>query len=461
MKLLKIIIVFAAIVFTQIISAGNFKLPSYEKINLNNGLTIYLMEQHEVPLIYVSALIPCGAVYDGNKNGLAFLTSESLLFGTKNYTKKQIEETFEFYGADISTSASAEFIKVTLSFAKQDQEKLLPIFQDILLSPTFPEEEVQKRKQRLLVELVQAKESPRQVIRTYFNKFLFNEHEFGNPIQGIKSTIQEITSDDLQNYYSSFFDPSNSTIALVGDFNSNDMKRSVSDLFQSWSLERSSSIKPILIPDLNFKTNRVLLVNKSDARETTFIIGGKGISRANPEFTEIQVINTILGDRFTSWLNEELRINSGLTYGARSAFVPYKNTGTFLISTFTATENTEKAIDLALDVLNRLHTKGISNEVLSSAKSYLKGQFPPNYETSGALVNLLTAMHYYGFDESFINNFEKNVDELTNGKANEIVKKYFPKDNLQFVIIGKASEIKAIVKKYGEITEKEITLDGF
>lgn len=461
MKLLKIIIVFAAIVFTQTISAGNFKLPSYEKINLNNGLTIYLMEQHEVPLIYVSALIPCGAVYDGNKNGLAFLTSESLLFGTKNYTKKQIEETFEFYGADISTSASAEFIKVTASFAKQDQEKLLPIFQDILLSPTFPEEEVQKRKQRLLVELVQAKESPRQVIRTYFNKFLFNEHEFGNPIQGIKSTIQEITSDDLQNYYSSFFDPSNSTIALVGDFNSNDMKRSVSDLFQSWSLERSSSIKPILIPDLNFKTNRVLLVNKSDARETTFIIGGKGISRANPEFTEIQVINTILGDRFTSWLNEELRINSGLTYGARSAFVPYKNTGTFLISTFTATENTEKAIDLALDVLNRLHTKGISNEVLSSAKSYLKGQFPPNYETSGALVNLLTAMHYYGFDESFINNFEKNVDELTNGKANEIVKKYFPKDNLQFVIIGKASEIKAIVKKYGEITEKEITVDGF
>lgn len=461
MKLLKIIIVFAAIVFTQTISAGNFKLPSYEKINLNNGLTIYLMEQHEVPLIYVSALIPCGAVYDGNKNGLAFLTSESLLFGTKNYTKKQIEETFEFYGADISTSASAEFIKVTASFAKQDQEKLLPIFQDILLSPTFPEEEVQKRKQRLLVELVQAKESPRQVIRTYFNKFLFNEHEFGNPIQGTKSTIQEITSDDLQNYYSSFFDPSNSTIALVGDFNSNDMKRSVSDLFQSWSLERSSSIKPILIPDLNFKTNRVLLVNKSDARETTFIIGGKGISRANPEFTEIQVINTILGDRFTSWLNEELRINSGLTYGARSAFVPYKNTGTFLISTFTATENTEKAIDLALDVLNRLHTKGISNEVLSSAKSYLKGQFPPNYETSGALVNLLTAMHYYGFDESFINNFEKNVDELTNGKANEIVKKYFPKDNLQFVIIGKASEIEAIVKKYGEITEKEITLDGF
>jgi len=460
MKTMKHTLILLIITFALDTFAGDFKLPAYERIKLDNGLTVYLMEQHEVPLIYVSALIPCGTVYDSNKNGLAFLTSESLLFGTKNYSKKQIEETFEFYGADISTSASAEFIKLSISFAKQDQEKLLPIFQDILLNPTFPEEEVQKRKQRLLVELVQAKESPRQVIRTYFNKFIFNEHEFGNPVQGIKSTIQEITSDDLRNYYSSFFDPSNSAIALVGDFNSNDMKRTISDLFQSWNAEKPSS-KPILIPDLNFKTNRVLLVNKNDARETTFIIGGKGINRANPEFTEIQVINTILGDRFTSWLNEELRINSGLTYGARSAFVPYKNTGTFLISTFTATENTEKAIDLALEVLNRLHTKGITSEVLSSAKSYLKGQFPPNYETSGALAYLLTSMHYYGFDESFINNFEKNVDGLTMAKANEIVKKYFPKENLQVVIIGKASEIKEAVKKYGEITEKEITADGF
>jgi predicted Zn-dependent peptidase len=173
------------------------------------------------------------------------------------------------------------------------------------------------------------------------------------------------------------------------------------------------------------------------------------------------VINTILGDRFTSWLNEELRINSGLTYGVRSVFVPYRSLGTFFVTTFTATENTEKAIDLALQVLNRLHTTGITDKVLSSAKSYIKGQFPPNYETSDELSNLLTAMDYFGFDDSYINNFEKKVDELSVAKANEIAKKYFPKENLQFVIVGKASEIKEVVKKYGDITEKEITADGF
>ena len=461
MKNVKLYLMIVFILFSAISFASNFKLPAYEKVKLENGLTIHLMEQHEVPLIYVSALIPCGAIYDGNKNGLAFLTSESLLFGTKNYTKKQIEETFEFYGASISTSASAEFIKVNASFAKQDLEKLMPIFQDIILNPTFPDDEVEKRKQRLLVELDQAKESPRQVIRAYFNKFLFTDNEFGNPVQGSKNTVSEISSNDLGNYYSSYFNPANSAIAIVGDFNSTDMKKNISDLFQSWKVEGSTPLNPIMIPNLIFGNSRVLIVNKNDAKETTFLIGGKGINRNNSDFTEIQVINTILGDRFTSWLNEELRINSGLTYGVRSMFVPYKNLGTFFISTFTSIENTEKAIDLALKVLNRLHTTGITDKVLNSAKSYIKGQFPPDYETSGELANLLTSMAFYGFDDSYINNFEKKVDEMTVARANEIVKKYFPKENLQFTVIGKASVIKDIVKKYGEIIEKEITADGF
>ena len=444
-----------------LITAGNFKLPAYEKVKLDNGLTVYLMEQREVPLIYFSALIPCGSLYDGAKSGLAFLTSESLLFGTKNFTKKQIEETFEFYGADISTSASLEFIRVNASFAKQDMEKLLPIYQDIVLNPVFPDEEVDKRKQRLLVELDQAKESPRQVIRAYFNKFLFADNEFGNPVQGTKNTIAEITAEDLKNFYSTYFNPSVSSIAIVGDFETKEMKKAITALFQSWKVDQTVNVNPIQIPKTEFNKNRVMLVNKNDAQETTFLIGGKGVDRNHPNFTEIQVINTILGDRFTSWLNEELRINSGLTYGVRSAFVPYKNLGTFLISTFTRTENTEKAVDLALQVLNRLHTTGISEKVLSSAKSYIKGQFPPNFETSGSLANLLTSMDYFGFDDRYINTFEETVDKMTVAKANEIAKKYFPKENLQFVIIGKSSEIKDIVKKYGEITEKEITADGF
>ncbi|HEY7751513.1 MAG TPA: insulinase family protein, partial [Ignavibacteriaceae bacterium] len=197
------------------------------------------------------------------------------------------------------------------------------------------------------------------------------------------------------------------------------------------------------------------------SRETTFMIGNLGVAWNNPDIIQIDVINTILGGRYTSWLNTELRINTGLTYGARSAFSKRKYNGTFYALSFTATENTTRAIDLSLEVLDRLHKEGIDEETLTSAKNYIKGQFPPDYETAGSLAGLLTTMFFYGLDDSYINNFEKNIDAMTIEDAKNIIAKYFPKENLQFVLIGKADEIRDDVKKYGKITEKNLSEDGF
>ena len=127
-----------------------------------------------------------------------------------------------------------------------------------------------------------------------------------------------------------------------------------------------------------------------------------------------------------------------------------------MISTFTANETTEPAIDKALEVLKKLHSKGLDEKSLASAKNYVKGQFPPKYETASQLSGLLGEMFWYGFDKSFINNFEKKVDALDLKKANEIIETYFPTDKLQIVLIGKASEIKKIAEKYGKVTETEI-----
>jgi predicted Zn-dependent peptidase len=170
----------------------------------------------------------------------------------------------------------------------------------------------------------------------------------------------------------------------------------------------------------------------------------------------MEVVNTAFGGRFTSWLNDELRVNTGLTYGARSNFSRLKNAGTFYISTFTATKTTEAAISKAIEVVNKLHTAGLDEKTLTSAKNYVKGGFPPRYETSGQLAGLLTEMFWYDFDESFINNFQTIVDELTISKAKEIVAKYFPKNNLQLVMVGKADDIRDIAAKYGKVTEVQI-----
>ena len=244
-------------------------------------------------------------------------------------------------------------------------------------------------------------------------------------------------------------------MAIVGDFKVSEMKKKITNLFETWKTTKTKPVK-ISEPKVTFSESQILLVNKPDSRETTFFIGGKGISRDNPDYVAVSVINTVLGARFTSWLNDALRVNSGLTYGARSRFTTYQKSGLFYISSFTKNSTAVRAIDMALDVLDSLHKHGINQETLSSAKNYVKGGFPPNYETNGSLANLLMDMYFYSFNESFINNFQKNVDELDVAKAKTIIQKYFPKNNLQFVLIGKSEEIKDKVKKYGKLYEKEI-----
>src|SRR5690606_31710029 len=140
---------------------------------LKNGLTVYLMEQHEVPMISVSVILPAGAIYDGEKSGLASLTATALRHGTRSYSKQQMEEELDFIGASINSFASKESAGLSARFAAKDRDKVLLMLKETLMEPAFNAEEFEKEKKRLLVSLEQQKESPRSVINSYFDKFLY------------------------------------------------------------------------------------------------------------------------------------------------------------------------------------------------------------------------------------------------------------------------------------------------
>lgn len=458
MKTLKkyIIFLFAVLLLSVISKAQDYKLPAYQKFALKNGLTVYLMEQHEVPMINVSVILPAGAIYDGDMAGLASLTATSLKHGTKNYPKAKLDEELDFMGASVNTYASKESAGLYAQFAAKDKDKVLTIINELLTAPVFDTAEFSKEKKLTLVRLDQVKESPRSAIGSYFDKFMYGDHVYGNVISGTLSSVAALTPADVQKFYKENYIPNGAAISIVGDLNAKEMKAMATTIFSEWKQGKQANAgmasKPIATP----AANRVLLINKDDAKETTFLIGAPGISRNNPDYVAIDVINTLFGGRFTSMLNDELRVNTGLTYGANSRFAPLKNGGTFMISTFTASKTTEPAIDKALEVLKKLHTGGVDQQSLASAKNYVKGQFPPRYETSGQLAGLLTQMFWYGFNESYINNFQKNVDELTVEKAKTIIANYFPSDKLQFILVGKSTEIKKTIEKYGPVSEVQI-----
>lgn len=453
----KVILVIMVMLLTPaIIVAQSFQLPEYTSFTLSNGLVVNLMEQKEVPVIAVNVILPAGAIYDGEKAGLASLTADALKLGTKNYTKTQLDEALDFVGANLNTYAQKEYASLYAKFAVKDKETILNLVKEILLYPTFDETEFEKEKNRALVAIDRQKESPRSIIPSYFDFLIYGNHVYGNIPQGTAASLGALKTSDLKAFYNANYTPNGSAMSIVGDFSSKEMKAMITKLFSEWKKSSSEKDNLASTPLPQISESKVLLVNKDDAKESTFYIGSQGISRNNPDFVDISIINTLFGGRFTSMLNDELRVNSGLTYGARSSFEPLKYGGSFAISTFTANETTEAALDKAFEVLNTLHSKGLDEQSLASAKNYVKGQFPPKYETVSQLSGLLGEMFWYDLDKSYINNFQKKVDALDLKKANEIIESYFPKDHLQLVIIGKASEIKAIAEKFGKVIETEI-----
>ncbi|MCT7947345.1 insulinase family protein [Shewanella sp. SP1W3] len=442
------------------VETGSFVMPSYDKFVLDNGLTVYLMPQREVPLVTLNAVVRAGAVNDTTA-GVAQMTAEGLLLGAAGKSKADIEQQVDFLGASLGAEADKEGSYLSADFMAKDTDVMLGLFSAAMLTPDFDAAEFDKLKQRAIAGLQQDKESPRAVIGRYFDKLVFGAHPYGNAASGNSDSLEQVTVSQLRAFHKSYYQPANTAITVVGDFDVAAMKTKLTQTFGQWK-----GSEKLVQPDLNqglpqLTAAKVLLVDKPDAIETTFVIGGLGISRDNPDYVGLTVVNTILGGRFTSWLNDELRVNAGLTYGARSGFSPYTYSGVFTISTFTKTETTQEAIDLALKTYARLWEKGVDQTTLDSAKAYVKGQFPPKFETSGQLAGLLSGMYLYGFDDKFINEFQAKVDGLTLEETQRLVKTYFPQKDLQFVLIGNAAKIAPIAAKYGKVQTVDIKATGF
>lgn len=465
MKRWSVLLVLAVFVLSaaapMLAQTGSLKLPPYKKAKLANGLTVLLMEQHEVPLVSLSYIVRTGSLADpAGKEGVASLTAAQLRKGTKTRTADQFSAELDFIGGSFYAGASYDYSSGGGEFMKKDIAKGLDLFADALLNPTFPEEEIAKMLKQRIDGIKAAKDQAQGVIGTYFNAYLYGNHPYGRPAGGDEKSLAALTRADALSFYQSYYTPSNTILAVVGDFATAEMEKTLGEKFGAWANKAAPAVR---LPEATpVAGKRLLLVDKPDSTQTFYRIGNVGITRTNPDRVFIEVINTLFGGRFTSMLNSELRVNSGLTYGAGSSFAERKGRGPFVISSYTRNAATEKAIDLTLDVLNRLHEKGITEQDLQSAKNYIKGQFPPTIETSDRLASLLVELEFFGLNESEINDFYAKIDAMTLADAQRVIRQYFPRENLVFVLIGKASEIGEVAKKYAPTVDtKSITQPGY
>lgn len=436
-------------------------LPPHEKLALKNGLTVLLMEKHGVPLINVFAIVKTGAAADpAGEEGLASVTASLLRKGTKTRTAQQFAADFDFIGGSFDAAAAADFTYISGEFMTKDFAKGLELFSDAVLHPTFPQVEADKVLAQSVDGVKAAKDDPQSVLGLYYQGYLYGAHPYGRPPEGDELSLKRIQRDAIVKFYEANYAPGNTILGIAGEFDAAEMRKELEATLGAWPARNVASTPIAASPPE--KGKRLLLIDKPDATQTYFAIGNIGTAVNDPDRVAIRVVNTIFGGRFTSELNEALRVESGYTYGAGSFFDSHKSPGPFEIYSFTKNETTTPAIDLALQVLEKLHKNGVTPEQLASAKSYIKGQYPPTIETSSQLVRRTVSNEFYGLGDDEVNQLEARVDAVTPAIAKQVIEKHFPLDNLVFVLIGKASAIRPAVKKYADkMDERSISEPGF
>ncbi|HWZ24462.1 MAG TPA: pitrilysin family protein [Verrucomicrobiae bacterium] len=449
LKKCSFLLILLVLIFPAALFAQSIHIPPHEKVVFKNGLTVLLLEKHGVPIVNFAALVKTGAAADpAGEEGLASITAQLLRKGTQKRTAQQFAADSDFTGGSIEADASADFSSVSGEFLNKDLTRGLDLFSDALLHPIFPQSEVDKLLAQSLDGVRAAKDEARSVLGTYYNAYLFNGNGYGRTSDGDEISLTRIHRDAILKFYETYYAPGNIILAVAGDFQTADMKKKLEEVFGQWPSKAVTLAKIPILPPVRGK--KLLLVDKPDATQTYFAIGNVATAAGDPDRVAIRLVNTVFGGRFTSLLNEALRVESGLSYGAISAFDPRKAPGPFGIYSYTKNESTAQAIDMALQVLQKLHKQGITAEELASAKSYIKGQFPPSIETSKQLAQIIAINEFYGLDDREINDLEARLDAVTPAIAQQVIQKHFPTDNLVFTLIGKRSDIAAGVQKYAE-----------
>jgi predicted Zn-dependent peptidase len=443
-------------------STQGVRLPKATVVELKNGARLILVEKREVPLISFSAWVRGGALGDPQgKEGLSSLTGELLQKGAGTRDARQFAEAVEGVGGELSVTPGDEVLRVDGQFMARDSALMVELLSDMLMRPRFEAGEFTKTRDRMVSELAAVKDGdPRGLIGTYFHAFHFTGHPYGRPTSGSEATLPTLTREDVLAYAKGQLGGDRLILAMVGDFDTKQLARRLETALGGWS--KAASPAPVAPPTVRLKGRRVLLVDKPDATQTYFWMGNTGIARADPSRVDMVLANTVLGGRFTSLLNTELRIKSGLSYGAASQVLPDTQPGAIALTSYTKTESTGKAMDLALEVLTRYRQQGMDEAMLASAKAYVLGQFPPTLETGGQVAAKLAELAFYGLDASDVDGFATAVAGASRERVHGIIQRVLPApEDLTFVLIGKASAIRETARRYGPVTEMKLSDKSF
>ncbi len=411
---------------------------------LDNGLILLIVERHNLPVVKVSIGINAGNLHEPEeKAGLASLTAGLLSEGTKNRTSRQISEEIEFVGGSVGASGGDDYVNASFSVLKKDAGLGFELLADILLNPVFPEDELNKKRERIKAGLKSQEEDPGFVASKNFKKAVFGLHPYGRLLTGTAETIDRISRDDLRNFHSKYYSPDNSVMAVVGDITAEEVEKLIEQYFGQWKKSDQATPGRPLINEL--KEKKTLTIDK-ELTQATIIMGHIGVNRGHTDYYKLSVMNYILGGGgFASRLMQNIREDKGLVYSIHSYFAADRYGGHFQVSLQTKNESANQAIEEILKEVDIIRSTPVSDTELSDAKSFLTGSFPMRIETSSRIARFLVAVEYYGLGAEYIDNYPGFINSVTKEDVMNAAKKYLQPEN--FILVVVADLEKAALKE--------------
>jgi predicted Zn-dependent peptidase len=427
--------------------------PAYSEQKLKNGLEIVVVEHHEQPVATIYLAVRAGSVLDPEgKSSLASYTGSLLNKGTKGKDSKQLAEWIESVGGSFNASTERDATILNISILSEYLPTAYEFMADVVLNPTFPEDELAEERKRAVTGIEFEKSDPDAMADRHFDEVVYGNHPYA--IHPSKESVEAVTRDDVVAFHKKNFVANNAMLFVVGDVSSKQVKKDAEKYFGKWAAGTADKPKYTAPPERTARN--IALYHRPGSVQTNIQVGALGLRPNDPDWPAVQVANRVLGGGSTGRLFMTLREKHGWTYGAYSSWSKPVDIGAFSATANCRTEVSDSALTEMLAQIDRIVKEPVSNNDLSTAKSYIVGNFPTTIETPSQIAAQIGQVKLLGLDKSYLENYRKEVAKVTTADVQRVMKSHLQPDKLAVVLVGDAVAIKDKVEPIASVALYDI-----
>jgi zinc protease len=436
---------------------NKIKMPKIKETTFDNGLRVFLVEDHNFPTIDIQAVFRAGSIYEpAEKTGLATMTGIALRTGgTRNMTGDEIDEELETLAASIETSVGLNNGSLRISSLKEDIDKVIPIAMDIITSPVFAEDKVELAKVQRRAVIARRNDDVRQIQSREFDKIIYGA-ESPYARQEEYATIKSITRDDLVAYYKKYFHPNNMMMTVWGDFETKDM---IEKLERTFGTLKPAELDILPTPEVTYDYKSTInYIDKQDLNQSNILMGHIGGRYDNPDYPALLVMNQILTmDR----MFKKIRTDEGLAYSVFGYYgVELDHPGVFSAGAQTKSQSTVVAIRLMIKEIERMTQQEVTDEELNRGKDEFLNSYVFNYDSKAKIINRMLTLAYFNYPLDFMDQIKNGVEKVTKSDVLRVAKEYLRPNTLQILVTGKKQDFDEPLSVLGEVNQIDIAIPG-